>query len=162
MKRRFDVVTTRDVLKRIPSPALFLKYIRTTLKPGGIFITQMPNQMGLCYRLVGPRHVCVFGTEHLSCWTEHSVRASFYQAGLNIKSITCLGLENDMNSIVSYFKDPSGFTTAYGFEDLRGGDITELTSEYFTLWNICRKHGGESRLLRRLWETQAIQGRMVL
>jgi SAM-dependent methyltransferase len=52
MPRRFDVLSTMDVLEHVQDPAPFLQAAREHLAPGGTLLVKVPSNDGLLFRLL--------------------------------------------------------------------------------------------------------------
>lgn len=70
---QFEAVYMRDVFEHVLAPKKILQDIHRILKPGGVISIEVPNSGGLVYRLVGKRHVCIFGFAHVNYWTPESL-----------------------------------------------------------------------------------------
>lgn len=147
----FDIIVMRDVLEHIPAPIDFLKICQKLLKPGGVLVTRMPNQGGLVYKIAGPRHVCVFGFEHVSYWTEHSMRAALHEADLGTLSISTISTDLSLNEIrslsVSLAEFENRFTSAFDTKHNLDTPARQLSALYQGLGRALESKGLTQDLL---------------
>lgn len=141
----FDIIVMRDVLEHIPAPIDFLKLCQKLLRPGGVLVTRMPNQRGLVYKIAGSRHVCVFGFEHLSYWTEHSIRSALHEADLRTHYISTISTDLSLNEIRSLSVDVAEFENRFtsAFDTKHNLDISarQLSALFEDLWRLCENKG---------------------
>jgi ubiquinone/menaquinone biosynthesis C-methylase UbiE len=96
----FDSVTCIAVLEHVFNPPNLVKEIHRVLKPGGIFLVQVPNIAWMPYRIQ-----LMFGQlpttggvylgadwEHLHNFTQQSISLLLREAGFQIKGIFCSGI----------------------------------------------------------------------
>lgn len=57
----FDAVVARHVVEHIPDQASFWREVRRVLRPGGLFMVEVPNLSGWSYRLRDLRHAVGLG-----------------------------------------------------------------------------------------------------
>jgi 2-polyprenyl-3-methyl-5-hydroxy-6-metoxy-1,4-benzoquinol methylase len=99
----FDVLTCMSVLEHVFSPSNLVEEINRVLKPGGIFIVQVPNIAWLPYRfqlLFGKLPVTggvYLGAdwEHLHNFTKSSLCTLLIGKGFAVEKITCSGIFSD-------------------------------------------------------------------
>jgi 2-polyprenyl-6-hydroxyphenyl methylase/3-demethylubiquinone-9 3-methyltransferase len=96
----FDAVTCIAVLEHVFNPPNLVKEIHRVLKPGGIFLVQVPNIAWMPYRIQ-----LMFGQlpttggvylgadwEHLHNFTQQSISLLLREVGFQIKGISCSGV----------------------------------------------------------------------
>jgi len=96
----FDAVTCIAVLEHVFNPPNLVKEIHRVLKPGGIFLVQVPNIAWMPYRIQ-----LMFGQlpltggvylgadwEHLHNFTKQSISLLLREARFQIKGISCSGV----------------------------------------------------------------------
>lgn len=107
----FDVVYMRHVFEHIREPQQLLQEIYKIMRKGGLIVIEVPNVDGLIYKLVGGRHVCVFGFEHFNFFSEKSLRYAFEKIGFETIQIRMESLDFTVPVLVNYFWGEPAFTT---------------------------------------------------
>lgn len=109
---KFDVVYMRDVFEHVPNPKLMLDEINRISKEGATLYIEVPNINGLIYKLVGKRHDCVFGFEHLNYWSPKTIARILDGAGYNVDEIVHISDDCTITAALRYFKHDT-FTTVF-------------------------------------------------
>ena len=106
----FDVVYMRDVFEHIREPRQLLEEIRRVMKRGGLIVVEVPNVDGLIYKLVGKRHVCVFGFEHFNFFSRKSLEYVFKETGFKTIQVKMESRDFTFLRLVNYFWGKPAFT----------------------------------------------------
>lgn len=106
----FDVVYMRDVFEHVPAPKAMLHEIHRIAKPGGLVFIEVPNIEGLIYKLVGERHVCVFGFEHLNYWSPATLREVLARTGFAVRETRFASLDFTLGDVIRAFIIPTHTT----------------------------------------------------
>ena len=86
----FDVITCFDVLEHVYEPRLFLQRVFEWLKPGGIFLAQLPNIDGWEAKLFGTYWYGLELPRHLSHFCPASLRHITVKLGFEVLRIATL------------------------------------------------------------------------
>lgn len=111
---KFDVVYMRDVFEHVPNPKLMLDEINRISKGGATLYIEVPNIEGLIYKLVGKRHACVFGFEHLSYWSPQTITRILGDAGYDVDEI--IHVSNDctiVNALMYHMFDYDSLSAVF-------------------------------------------------
>lgn len=108
----FDVVYMRDVFEHVPNPKTMLKEIARIARPGCVVFVEVPNIRGIIYRLVGARHVCVFGFEHLNYWSAATLGLVLRRCGFEVRRTTYQSLDFSLREVLRAYFTPA-FTTLH-------------------------------------------------
>ena len=85
--KRFDVVTSFDVIEHVYNPKLFLNMLVDVTKPGGEIIISTGNSMAFSWRLMGSRYwYCTIG-EHISFINPRWCQQVAHKLGLKITDV---------------------------------------------------------------------------
>ncbi|MBN2057341.1 MAG: class I SAM-dependent methyltransferase [Candidatus Saganbacteria bacterium] len=84
---RYDVVTLFHVLEHVADPIAFLKDIKALLKPGGIFICEVPNVRDLLLDNSKEYHDFYWIRAHLNYFDDKGLSFCLKQAGFAIESV---------------------------------------------------------------------------
>jgi len=107
----FDVVYMRDVFEHVRKPQQLLQEIYKIMRRGGLIVIEVPNVDGLIYKLVGERHVCVFGFEHFNFFSKKSLKYVFKKTGFETIQIKMESLDLTIPVLINYFWGKPAFTT---------------------------------------------------
>ncbi len=108
----FDVVYMRDVFEHVPNPKAMLAELHRIARRGCVLFIEVPNIDGLIYRLVGARHVCVFGFEHLNYWSAATLARALGTCGFEVRKTTYQSLDFSIREVLRTYFTPA-FTTLY-------------------------------------------------
>lgn len=103
-QKKFDVVTSFDVLEHIEDPRSFLKDIHGLLKPGGYCILSLPNAGSVLPKIIG-KHWHHYNKYHMSFFTRRSLNSLCQDIGFEEELFAHLGRVQSMGYIVQYFFD---------------------------------------------------------
>jgi 2-polyprenyl-3-methyl-5-hydroxy-6-metoxy-1,4-benzoquinol methylase len=101
----FDVIYMRDVFEHVPNPKEMLQEIHRIAKKNCILYIEVPNIEGLIYRMVGEKHVVVFGFEHLNYWSPTTLSAVLSSTGFYVDKIMHASLDFNLRYLTSYLAD---------------------------------------------------------
>jgi SAM-dependent methyltransferase len=82
--QRFDAMTMVDVFEHFPEPKEVLSAVRSSLKPGGVLILEVPHVNSLYSRVLGKRWW--FGLEHCFYYTLESLRRLAADSGFRLET----------------------------------------------------------------------------
>jgi len=85
--RRFDCVVMTHVLEHCIDPARALENVRGLLRPGGVFLCEVPNNDSLGVRMTGPASIMFDAPRHLHFFTGDSLRRACEDAGLAVSEM---------------------------------------------------------------------------
>lgn len=128
----FDVVTCFDVLEHVYHPRQFLEKVQEWLKPGGIFLTQLPNIDSWEARAFGTYWYGLELPRHLSHFSPRSLRYITKELGFQELRIT--------TPPVSYVERSLGFVWSKIIESL---GFTPIPQSKRRSWSI------PSRIIRK-------------
>lgn len=100
---KFDVVYMRDVFEHLPNPRSILDEINRISKEGATLYIEVPNIDGIIYKLVGKRHIIVFGFQHLNYWTPQSITHLLASAGYDVDYIKHTSGDCTLCDALEYF-----------------------------------------------------------
>ena len=87
VEKRFDVVTSFDVIEHVYNPKLFLNMLADVTKPGGEIIISTGNSMAISWRLMGSRYwYCTIG-EHISFINPQWCEQVAHELGLEVTNV---------------------------------------------------------------------------
>ncbi len=134
----FDVVYMRDVFEHVLAPRDLLQEIHRVLKPGGVICLEVPNMSGLIYKLVGTRHICLFGFAHVNYWSPKALRKILSLTGFEVTNLRHK-TSDDVRTpfIFNYLFGESTFTTV--FRAKRGvvaRTAAKVVWRLFNIWGI--------------------------
>ena len=109
----FDITYMRDVFEHVPNPKPMLTEINRISQPGALVFIEVPNIEGLIYKLVGKRHVCIFGFAHLNYWAPATLARILGDTGFEIVEIRHDSLDFTMGELIRYYLEPSFTTVDY-------------------------------------------------
>ena len=107
---QFDVVYMRDVFEHVPNPRSLLAEVNRVSRKDAVLFIEVPNIDGLIYKIVGKRHVCVFGFAHLNYWSPASIETVLRLSGYETVVVVHESADFTLAEIVRYFLEPA-FTT---------------------------------------------------
>lgn len=99
---KFDVITVFDVLEHVESPPQFILELKKHLKRNGIIVFFVPHFDSLSSHVMREEsnHVCP--SEHLTYFTENSIRVLAEKTRLSIKYLKTCGI--DLGDLKSYYE----------------------------------------------------------
>lgn len=103
----FNVVYMRDVFEHVPNPGPMLKEINRISCSNALLYIEVPNINGLIYKLVGSRHVCIFGFAHLNYWSPKSLAVALNRFGYEIVEIVHESMDCTLTDVVRYYRTSS-------------------------------------------------------
>jgi 2-polyprenyl-3-methyl-5-hydroxy-6-metoxy-1,4-benzoquinol methylase len=83
----YDVILMRHVLEHLPNPVSVLKQLRSSLKPGGLIIVEVPSAASTWKRLMGTLWTGYFYPYHIAVFSEVGLRHIFSRSGLDVVSV---------------------------------------------------------------------------
>ena len=83
-ERAFDVVTLFDVLEHVPDPLRTLEEAARLLRPDGVVLISTPDYDSLSRLFLGTPWAVLSPAEHLSLFTERTLRGLVERAGLSV------------------------------------------------------------------------------
>lgn len=85
-KKYFDVIVMKHVLEHCLDPILALSNLKELLKPGGIFVCEVPNNSCIAARWAGTSWSHLGVPRHINFFTEKSLTTCIQKAGLKVVS----------------------------------------------------------------------------
>jgi 2-polyprenyl-3-methyl-5-hydroxy-6-metoxy-1,4-benzoquinol methylase len=83
----FDVITMIHVLEHVPDPRADLAEVRRLLKPGGVFIVEVPSCDGYGFALARGRWFGLDLPRHLTHFSAHTLRRMAEASGFRIRRL---------------------------------------------------------------------------
>lgn len=85
----YDVITLFHVVEHLINPVIFLRKIKSLLKPNGLFFLETPNIGGIGFKLSGQKWSHLIPPEHISYFDPQSLDVALTKAGFSqIKTLT--------------------------------------------------------------------------
>ena len=110
--RQFNLVYMRDVFEHVPNPKPMLDEINRISKEDATLYIEVPNIEGLIYKIVGKRHVCVFGFEHLNYWSPKTLTHILDEAGYDVDTIIHFSTDCTIANALQHFRQDN-YTTVF-------------------------------------------------
>jgi hypothetical protein len=85
---------------------------------GCVVFIEVPNIEGLMYKLVGQRHICVFGFEHLNYWSPQTLGKILEDTGFTVRDVIHSSQDFSLRDVFLAYARP-GFTTLFPTEPPR-------------------------------------------
>lgn len=120
---RYDVICAFQVMEHVDSPAVFLRELRQSLKPGGIGFVEVPNLRDPLLSIwdVPTYRKFFYHTAHLHYFTESSLRKVATEAGFTATNTDVKFLQdyNLLNHLHWIMNDTPQATCAIGLSEIR-------------------------------------------
>lgn len=100
--RRFDIVTSFDVIEHVHDPAALLRDVAAVLKPGGSAFISCPDVGSITARLLG-RHWYHFNRYHLSFLSPATLARAAASAGLKVDHVSHPGRSRPAGYVARHF-----------------------------------------------------------
>lgn len=104
----FDVISMIGVVEHLPHPLQTLKIVHRLLKPGGVFIGQVPNVQSLVVMVLHDLSRTFTGRDHLAYYSQQTLQALLAKVGF--KKTETFTQFHGRDSVLNYlqFLDPFG------------------------------------------------------
>lgn len=104
----FDIISMIGVVEHLPHPLQTLKIVHRLLKPGGVFIGQVPNVQSLVVMVLHQLSRTFTGRDHLAYYSKKTLHDLFTKVGF--KKTETFTQFHGRDSVLNYFQflDPFG------------------------------------------------------
>ncbi len=143
----FDVIYMRDVFEHVPRPREMLVELHRIAAPDCVLFIEVPNIEGLIYKLVGTRHVCIFGFEHLNYWSPSTLRWILETTGFAVVETAFASLDFTVRDVMRAYLAPT-HTTLYPQRLSRGSELALKLLDF--AWSKTPLHRLDRAVMPRL------------
>jgi len=103
----FDVMTMFDLLEHVEDPVALIRMVKVRLSPGGIIVVFTPNLDAYSISIMREHSSLIVPSEHLTYFTESSVRMLSEKAQMSIEFFCTSGIDlGDLKAYYDELNDP--------------------------------------------------------